>query len=67
MLKNIKKILMVSGLLFLVFSLESCAGMQTYANAGVNVNFGPGGPRIDPYVNVGMYSGGGGGCYGCRY
>ena len=57
-MKNIIKVFAVialAGILSLTFS--SCANMHMHSNAGVNVNFGPGGPHVDPYLNVG-FSGG---------
>ncbi len=58
MKKSIKFIAVLSLFLFIGMTLSSCGNMRMSTSAGVNVNFGPGGPRIDPYVNVGMYSGG---------
>lgn len=58
MKSTIKVIAVFSLLLFAGMTFSSCANMRMHTNAGVNVNFGPGGPRIDPYVNVGMSSSG---------
>jgi len=40
-------------------SLSNCAGLHPSANMGLNMHFGPHGPSIDPYVNVGLSTGGG--------
>ena len=44
---------------FFSMSVTSCSNMRLSSNAGVNVNFGPGGPHVDPYFNVGLHSSGG--------
>ncbi len=42
----------------LSLALTSCANMRWGTSAGVNVSFGPNGPRVTPHVNVNLYSGG---------
>ncbi len=39
--------------------MSGCAGLRPSANMGLNVHFGPHGPTVDPYVNVGLSTGGG--------
>ena len=41
-----------------LFSLPACSNAHWGVNAGVGVTFGPGGPRVVPNINVGVYSGG---------
>ncbi|WP_167613437.1 hypothetical protein [Maribellus sediminis] len=55
-----KKIKIVAVLVLLAagFALSGCANMHWGANAGVDVRFGPNGPRLDPHVSLDMYSGG---------
>ncbi len=58
MKNKMKKIVVM---LFVVISLAilaGCANMHWGANAGVNVNWGPNGPRVHPHVGVNLYSGG---------
>ncbi len=38
--------------------MESCAGSYVSGGVGVGVDFGPGGPRVHPSLNVGVYNGG---------
>jgi predicted small secreted protein len=47
-------------LLVIAFSLAltSCANMRWGTNAGVDVSFGPNGPRVNPHVSLDLYSGG---------
>jgi predicted small secreted protein len=52
------KILIVLLILATGFVVSSCANMHWGANAGVDVRFGPNGPRLDPHVNLDLYSGG---------
>ena len=39
-------------------ALTGCANMRWGTNAGVDVNWGPNGPRVHPHVGVDLYSGG---------
>jgi hypothetical protein len=52
------KVLIVLVIMAAGFALSSCANMHWGANAGVDVRFGPNGPRLDPHVDVNLYSGG---------
>ena len=47
-------------ILLIAFSLAltSCANMRWGTNAGVDVNWGPNGPKVHPHVSVDVYSGG---------
>lgn len=47
-------------MLLVVFSLAlvGCANARWGANAGVDVNWGPHGPKLHPHVGVDLYSGG---------
>jgi len=38
--------------------MESCSNAHWGTSMGVNMSFGPGGPRVSPSFNVGVYSGG---------
>ncbi len=57
-MKRKVKIVIVFVILASGFIFSSCANMHWGANAGVDVRFGPHGPRLDPHVNVNLYSGG---------
>ncbi|MCA6074785.1 hypothetical protein [Fulvivirga sedimenti] len=39
-------------------TLESCSNAHWGTSMGMNMSFGPGGPRVTPSFNVGVYSGG---------
>ncbi len=54
---RIKSILIVV-VIAVSLALTSCANMRWGTNAGVDVNFGPHGPRINPHVSLDLYSGG---------
>ena len=54
-MKNILKIVIVCALFF---ALESCANARWGTNAGVNVEWGPHGPRVRPHVDFDVYNGG---------
>ncbi|MFD1316264.1 hypothetical protein [Namhaeicola litoreus] len=53
---KLKKIISIILLLFVFFILESCSSMHT--NVGLDMTFGPNGPRVTPSVGVNMYGGG---------
>ncbi len=57
-MKNKIKATFVFVLLAVSLALSACSNMRWGANAGVDVNFGPNGPRLDPHVGVDLYSGG---------
>ncbi|THD66348.1 hypothetical protein E7Z59_11070 [Robertkochia marina] len=44
--------------LLLVLAVSSCANARWGTSAGVDVVWGPGGPRVQPNINVGVYNGG---------
>ena len=52
------KILIVVVIIAVGFVVSACANMHWGASAGVDVRFGPNGPRLDPHVDVNLYSGG---------
>lgn len=54
----IKRLLFVALLFVLGTGLESCSNMRWGTSAGLDVRFGPGGPRVVPRFEVNMYSGG---------
>ena len=58
-MKYLKTLFLLVILSFAVSVFTGCSNMHMHTNAGVNMSFGPGGPRLDPYVNVGMSSSGG--------
>lgn len=57
-MKFIKFIMLVGALLFISSSIYSCANARVAAGAGVDVNFGPHGPRLNPHLDVSVYNGG---------
>jgi hypothetical protein len=56
---RLRRILLFVFALAVAASLSNCAGLHPSANMGLNMHFGPHGPMIDPYVNVGLSTGGG--------
>ncbi|MDX8337904.1 hypothetical protein SLH46_01840 [Draconibacterium sp. IB214405] len=52
------KIIVVLVVLAAGFALSACSNMRWGANAGVDVRFGPNGPKLDPHVSLDLYSGG---------
>jgi len=59
MLKSMIKRFLFAVLLFTMSAgLESCSNMRWGTNAGLDVRFGPGGPRIVPHFEIDLYSGG---------
>jgi len=56
---RLRRILMFVIALAFAAGLSNCAGLHPSANMGVNMHFGPHGPSVDPYVNVGLSTGGG--------
>ena len=57
-MKNILKGIIVLLALAFIISLTSCANAHWGTNAGVDVNWGPHGPRVNPHVSLDLYSGG---------
>ena len=56
---RLRKLILFAIVIAFVASLSNCAGLHPSANMGINMHFGPHGPTIDPYVNVGLSTGGG--------
>ena len=52
------KTLFVLTLISALTILESCSNAHWGTSMGMNMSFGPGGPRVTPSFNVGVYSGG---------
>ncbi len=57
-MKSIYKIFIIAIMVVGSFMLEGCAGSYVSGGVGVNVDFGPNGPRVRPNLNVGVYNGG---------
>ena len=57
-MKLINRGLFFAFAILVVFVLSGCTNMRWGASYGMNVNFGPYGPRVTPTMNVGMYGGG---------
>jgi len=57
-MKNIIKGIIIILLIALSIGLSGCANARWGANAGVDVNWGPHGPKLHPHVGVDLYSGG---------
>ena len=57
-MKNKIKITIVLLLVAFSMALTGCANMRWGTNAGVDVNFGPNGPKVNPHVSLDLYSGG---------
>jgi hypothetical protein len=53
---KIKKAFSVLIVLFFLFLLTACGSAHT--NVGVDMRFGPNGPRLSPHVGVDFYGGG---------
>ena len=52
------KVLLVSALIVVLGVFESCSNARFSSGMSMNMTFGPGGPRVTPSFNVGVYSGG---------
>jgi hypothetical protein len=45
-------------LIFVGITISSCSNMRLGTSVGLNMNFGPNGPYVQPHMNVGLYGGG---------
>lgn len=57
-MKNKLRITFVLIILAAGMALSACSNLRWSADAGVDVRFGPHGPKLDPHVGVDVYSGG---------
>ena len=57
-MKLIKRLLIGTLCLMLLLALSNCANMRYGTNAGVNVTWGPHGPKVRPHVDFDIYNGG---------
>lgn len=48
----------LSVVLLVVLALAACGNARWGSSAGVDVVWGPGGPRVQPNISVGVYNGG---------
>ena len=57
-MKNLKRILIFTlAILFFQF-FSACSNLSYGTNAGVNVTWGPHGPKVRPHVDFDIYNGG---------
>ncbi len=57
-MKSIHKLITIALIIATCFILESCANARVAGGVGVDVDFGPNGPRVRPSLNVNVYNGG---------
>jgi len=57
-MKRFKKVLMLILVLLCMEVFYSCANTRWGTDAGVNVTWGPNGPRVRPHVDFDIYNGG---------
>lgn len=57
-MKFIKYTLLICILVLISSSIYSCSNARISAGMGVDVHFGPHGPRVDPHLNLNVYNGG---------
>ncbi len=57
-MKTIHKLLILALIVFASIALESCANARVSGGVGLDVDFGPNGPRVRPNINVGVYNSG---------
>jgi hypothetical protein len=57
-MKTLKKILIFSLAIIFLQLLNSCSNLRYGTNAGVNVTWGPHGPKVRPHVDFDLYNGG---------
>ncbi len=57
-MKSINKILILGLVIFTLLILESCANARVSGGVGMDVRFGPNGPRVVPSLNLDVYNGG---------
>ena len=53
-----RKTVLILSLIILSIVLESCSSARWGTNAGVNVTWGPNGPKVKPHVDLNIYNGG---------
>lgn len=51
-------LIIVLVVLLMSIGLAGCGGSHWGTSAGVDVVWGPGGPRVQPNISVGVYNGG---------
>lgn len=54
----IKKIIIAGIILCCLILASSCSNMRYGTNAGVNVTWGPNGPKLRPHVDFDIFNGG---------
>ncbi len=57
-MKSLYKIIAIGLIILASYMLQGCAGARVSGGVGVDMDFGPGGPRLHPTLNVGVYNGG---------
>ncbi|MBL7471665.1 hypothetical protein [Robertkochia sediminum] len=57
-MKKYRYALIIAIVLLAGFSLAGCGNSHWGTSAGVDVVWGPGGPRVQPNISVGVYNGG---------
>ena len=57
-MKLIKRLFIGSLCLMLLLALSNCSNVRYGTNAGVNVTWGPHGPKVRPHVDFDIYNGG---------
>ena len=57
-MKNIKLTARIALIIFATSILVSCANARWATNAGVDVTWGPNGPRVQPNIGFDVYNGG---------
>jgi hypothetical protein len=57
-MKKIKKVILLIIVLVSMDVFYSCANSRWGTDAGLNVTWGPNGPRVRPHVDFDIYSGG---------
>ncbi len=57
-MKTILRILIAVAFYGSLTTFNSCSGAQLRTHAGIDVNWGPNGPRVRPHIGVDVYNGG---------
>lgn len=57
-MKLTKRLFICALSLLLLLTLSNCSNMRYGTNAGVNVTWGPHGPKVRPHVDFDIYNGG---------
>ncbi len=52
------RLLLVFVVVIMTITFSACSNLRWGTNAGVDLNFGPNGVRLDPHVSMDLYSGG---------